>query len=80
MTDATHYDPEAETKLNIAFESFDDLEFAVVYRIVSLEEAPVGELPSALYRTLTSPIRNPSNGTDDVGGNQRGPSEGSSSK
>jgi hypothetical protein len=67
MSDAAHYDLEAKIKLNATSESFNDVEFEVVSRVVSLEEAPVQELPLALERAINRPIKDPTGGGDEAG-------------
>jgi hypothetical protein len=53
--------------LETTTDAFDDVEFAVVARVVTLEDAPVGELPAALDETPRSLVRDPAGGAADTG-------------
>jgi hypothetical protein len=69
-----HYDPNAEAKLDVASESFDDVEFDVVARVVALEDAPVGDLSGALDEAMRSPEREPAGGDAPRDGSEVDPS------
>jgi hypothetical protein len=57
VSGAQYYDPEAQSKLDAATNSFKDVEFDVIARVVALDEVPVGELSGALETALQSPTR-----------------------
>jgi hypothetical protein len=48
ISGAQYYDPEAQSKLDVASSSFEDIEFDVLSRVVALDEVIVGDLPRAL--------------------------------
>jgi hypothetical protein len=71
---AMHYDPGAKAKLDVASESFEDVEFDVVARVVALEDAPIGDLSGVLDEALRSPERDLVGGDPPPDGDEVDPS------
>jgi hypothetical protein len=67
LSNALHYDPEAQAKLDADSDVFDDVEFVAIARVVSIEDAPMGELSEALDQALNSPVRDPPSGAANAG-------------